>query len=264
MSAPGQAEVQDPALRTPTSTHFLCSEGLASHVRGRAPAWEENIAISPCESRLQNPRALRPKPPGRDRQPRSAQSRKLSFARHLQRPLSLDNLRATGIDPAALLARDFVWLRFLGPAYGREALRPAPSPGSAPLVLLTLGAAYGREALRPAPNFGSAPQLLTLGTAYGREALRPAPQPWIRPLVSVTLGTAYGREALRPAPSPGSAPLVSPPGLGHVLAQALFHCVLRDSSHFLFPYLAVFTFDNFDQKHYARHHKRHKKSVNKA
>lgn len=189
MSAPGQAEVRDPALRTPTSTHFLCSEGLASHVRGRPPAWEENIAISPRESRLQNPQALRPKPPGRDRQPRSAQSRKLSFARHLQRPLSLDNLRATGVDPAALLARDFVWLRFLG--------------------------------------------------------------------------TAYGREALRPAPSPGSAPPVSPPGLGHVLAQALFHCVLRDSSHFLFPHLAVFTFDNFDQRHYARHHKRHK-SVNKA
>ena len=157
MSALGQAEVRDPALRTPTSTHFLCSGGLASHVRGRAPAWEQNIAIAPRESRLQNPRALRPKPPGRDRQPRSAQSRKLSFARHLQRLLSLDNLRATGIDPAALLARDFVWQCFLGTAYGREALRPAPSPGSAPLVLLTLGTAYGREALRLAPSPGSAP-----------------------------------------------------------------------------------------------------------
>lgn len=171
MSALGQAEVRDPVLRTPTSTHFLCSGGLASHVRGRAPAWEQNIAIAPRESRLQNPRALRPKPPGRDRQPRSAQSRKLSFARHLQRLLSLDNLRATGIDPAALLARDFVWQCFLGTAYGREALRPAPSPGFAP-------------------------------------------------------SSFY---------------------LGHVLAQALFHCILHDSSHFLSPHLTVFTFDNFDQ-----------------
>lgn len=215
MSAPGQAEVRDPALRTPTSTHFLCSGGLASHVRGRAPAWEQNIAIAPRESRLQNPRALRPKPPDRDRQPRSAQSRKLSFARHLQRLLSLDNLRATGIDPAALLARDFVWQCFLGTAYGREALRPAPSPGSTPLVLLTLGTAYGREALRLAPSPGSAPW-----NSLWQRPSGPPPTLAPPPLALLTLGTAYVREALRPAPSPGFAP--SSFYLGHVLAQALF------------------------------------------
>lgn len=62
MGALGQVRVRESALRTPTSTHFLCSEGLASHVRGRAPASEKNIATTTNESRPEKPKPPPPKP----------------------------------------------------------------------------------------------------------------------------------------------------------------------------------------------------------
>lgn len=46
----GQVRAGISILPTPTSTHFLRSEGLASHVRGRAPASEKNIATATTES----------------------------------------------------------------------------------------------------------------------------------------------------------------------------------------------------------------------
>lgn len=48
--------------RTPTSTHFLCSAGLASHVRGRAPASEKYIATAATSSRPPSPETLPPEP----------------------------------------------------------------------------------------------------------------------------------------------------------------------------------------------------------
>lgn len=60
MRAPSQVKVRDSALRTPTSANFLRSEGLASHVRGWALAWEKNIATATTESVQQNLRPLQP------------------------------------------------------------------------------------------------------------------------------------------------------------------------------------------------------------
>lgn len=60
---PGQAEVRGSvALRTPTSTHILCSEGLASHVRDLALASEKNIATATTEPQHPNHRPPLPRP----------------------------------------------------------------------------------------------------------------------------------------------------------------------------------------------------------
>lgn len=60
--SPGSSSSLGISLPTPTSTHFLCSEGLASQVRGRAPGPEKNIATTATRDR--RARDLRGQIPG--------------------------------------------------------------------------------------------------------------------------------------------------------------------------------------------------------
>lgn len=69
---------------TLTSTHFLCSDGLASHVRGRAPASEKNIATVKAATSGVRPRRAA------DHPPRALRLWKLKVAGHLQSLLPLD------------------------------------------------------------------------------------------------------------------------------------------------------------------------------